>query len=95
MCGENTHLAKNCPSKNKKLQANNEATSKKRKLLEQNTSTDIDDLDDTKTIPSWPSTSTSNVSGDGLDANFVVEDSLPEDKDRKKRRKKKKKKKHS
>ena len=48
MCGENTHLAKNCPSKNKKLQANNEATSKKRKLLEQNTSTDIDDLDDTK-----------------------------------------------
>ena len=95
VCGENTHLAKNCPSKNKKLQANNEATSKKRKLLEQNTSTDIDDLDDTKTLLSWPSTSISNVSGDGLDANFVVEDSLPEDKDRKKRRKKKKNKKHS
>jgi hypothetical protein len=95
VCGENTHLAKNCPSKNKKLQANNKATPKKRKLIDQDISAGIDSTDDTKTLLSWPSTSISNVSGDGLDANFVVEDSLPEDKDRKKRRKKKKKKKHS
>ena len=32
VCGENTHLAKNCPSKNKKLQANNEANLKETEI---------------------------------------------------------------